>query len=492
MEAMDIALQPDGKIVVTGGFSGNHAAGNLVARYDTYGNLDKTFGSAGTGLVQDAGVKQANAIAVQPDGKILVAGNCDPRLETYPQRTPTNPDCLLSRYTADGKLDTSFNSKGYVTTPVSLIETGTDGAESCTHLLLQPDGKIVVSGKYNDTSSGGYVSFVARYQPTGQLDTSFGTDQTGIVKLQPVSKMSSYIDHIALDRSGDIIAGGYTFIDPNTANSVVMRLDTTGVVTGFREWNVVTDFDNSARVVAIQPDGKILLGANQRINSPPAFTRLNPDFTTDTSFGTNGVTVLTSNLGCVPTDMAVVSGNIVFIGHGYENTYPLHSVIGRLTPNGQLDPTFKNGGIAVYDFSTTQEGCTALAVQPDGKVLSAGYVYIPKSIAIVVARYLGDPTPAAPSTAMPSRNVIPTASAAAPAPVVSPWVLDQAIDAIRPAGTESATDVTVSSLVRPRQRRWGWAGGSPTARAENASISTEPGSESPGWPGSRWPAGPRA
>ncbi len=167
--AYAVALQPDGKLVVAGiRFVGNSAEGGdfVVARYKTDGTLDRTFGENGS-VITDFGLTETpSAVVIQPDGKIIVAGG------TYPIFPSQGGQFALARYRSNGTLDTSFGSGGLVRT--------TFGSEGCyaSALALQPDGKIIAAGtKYihfssdesSDTDFG-----LARYNPDGSLDSTFG------------------------------------------------------------------------------------------------------------------------------------------------------------------------------------------------------------------------------------------------------------------------------------------------------------------------------
>src|SRR5689334_16259888 len=143
-EANAVALQADGKIVAAGiRFVGNSASTGdfVVARYNTNGTIDKTFGQGGF-VVTDLGMTEsASAVAIQPDGKIVVAGG------TYPT-FPFLGFYALARYNTNGTLDTTFGNGGLVVTTFN-----SQGAFASA-LVLQPDGKILAAGtKYIDFNS---------------------------------------------------------------------------------------------------------------------------------------------------------------------------------------------------------------------------------------------------------------------------------------------------------------------------------------------------
>ena len=154
--ATAMTLQPDGKVLVAGYcFSG---ANNdfCVARYLPNGTLDTTWNGTGTVITAiGSGAEFAAAMALQPDGKVLVAGYCF---------NGANNDFCAARYLASGTLDTSWNGTGTVITPIGSSD------DVATAMTLQPDGKVLVAGRcVNGTN---YDFCAARYLANGTLDTS--------------------------------------------------------------------------------------------------------------------------------------------------------------------------------------------------------------------------------------------------------------------------------------------------------------------------------
>src|SRR4051812_22303054 len=161
-EARSITLQADGKIVVAGFDRGPFVSDFALARYNADGSLDTTFDGDGRVTTDfDSSYDHGYGIAVQPDGRIVVAG--------YSQFSIGDNRFTLARYNADGSLDTSFGSGGKVGTYTGIIgERGT--------IALQPDGRIVVAGYGFDGATEDFV--VSRYNADGTFDTSFGGDGT--------------------------------------------------------------------------------------------------------------------------------------------------------------------------------------------------------------------------------------------------------------------------------------------------------------------------
>jgi uncharacterized delta-60 repeat protein len=164
-QAFSVALQPDGKIVAAGQTFINGSLDFALARYNRDGTLDASFGTGGTVTTDFAGERsrqdRAFSVAVQPDGKIIAAG----------QATIRSFDFALARYNRDGTLDASFGTGGTVTTSF-----GNGSFDFARSVALQPNGKIVAAGQV--LFIGGFDFALARYSRDGTLDASFGTGGT--------------------------------------------------------------------------------------------------------------------------------------------------------------------------------------------------------------------------------------------------------------------------------------------------------------------------
>src|SRR6185437_7247106 len=195
--AWSVALQPDGKLVVAGSTAGPSGDAFALARYTPTGALDTTFGSSGRVITGFGGDQDwAQAVAVQADGKIVAAG------KTGHQCCGGTFDFALARYTAGGTLDTTFGTGGKVTTDFA---GSTDNAHA---LVIQADGKILAGGERlpGGNASGASFDFaLARYQPGGALDPAFGAG--GLV----TTDFPGHNDHayaLALQQDGRVVAAG--------------------------------------------------------------------------------------------------------------------------------------------------------------------------------------------------------------------------------------------------------------------------------------------
>jgi uncharacterized delta-60 repeat protein len=324
-----IARQPDGKILAGGTFTvfAQSTVGRIV-RLNSDGSFDTAFSQGNSGFngsVYD--------IVAQPDGKILVGGE----FTTY--NGISSP--RIARLNSDGTLDTSFN-----------VGTGFGGTVNV--MALYPNGKILASGNFT-SYKGTSIRKIARLNSDGTLDMTFTQAGTGI---------NNYANTVVILPDGKILAGGYfaSFNGTTTPNLLRLNedgsLDTTFVQTG-------AGIGSSVISLAIQPNGKILVGGSFSTydgNSRSKLLRLNADGSLDTTFTQTG-TGLNSNVNSI----AVQSDGKILIG-GHFSTYNGTSLsrLARLNEDGTIDSTFVQSGAgfnnAVRDF----------ILQSSGKIIVAG------------------------------------------------------------------------------------------------------------------------
>ncbi|KQX50045.1 MULTISPECIES: DUF11 domain-containing protein [unclassified Streptomyces] len=378
-EGHDIARQSDGKLVVVG----TSEAGFALARYGTNGALDPTFG--GDGIVTSdfgGGAHSANAVAVQPsDGKIVVAGTTEVLAEEG------GGCCFFSvaRYNPDGSPDAAFGDGGLVR--VEEFGGSADGAD----VAVQPDGRIVAVGK---GGGGGFA--LVRLTADGSLDPSLGGDGAVVAGFTPGSPQDAggIARGAALQPDGKIVSVGYV---GNTAFDIgVARYNPDGTLdTTFGGDGMVTaDFGGTefGNAVAVQPDGRIVAAGSGGAGF--AALRYNADGTPDAGFGSGGRTSVNAP-GDGGTAYALAlqqNGKIVLAGRADDPNSSEANDFGlaRLNPNGTVDTGFGGDGFVVTGFGDFDEARGVL-VQPDGKVVAAGYG---AGFAFAVARYQGgDGTP---------------------------------------------------------------------------------------------------
>jgi uncharacterized delta-60 repeat protein len=316
--ATAIALQPDGKVLLAG-FCLGTTYDFCTARYTANGTLDTTWNSTGTVITPFGSSDDfAFAIALQPDGKVLLAGTCF---------NGTNNDFCVARYTANGTLDTTWNGTGKV---ITLVGSGDDIANV---IALQPDGKVLLAGECKGAS---YYDFcVARYNTNGTLDTTWNS--TGKV-ITPIGSSGDTAKAIALQPDGKVLLAGGCKGGTNN-DFCTARYNTNGTLD--TTWNstgtVITPIgssDDFANGIALQPDGKVLLagvcfnGTNNDFcaarydGGPFGYQNCKPDLDGDgrNTATVDGLIYMRVMLGM--TGSAVTNG-ISFPANATRNTWPL-------------------------------------------------------------------------------------------------------------------------------------------------------------------------
>jgi len=246
-----LAIQSNGKILLGGYCRGVSNNDFCIARFNSNGTLDTSFGTGGKviepiGSLQDFGW----SLAIQPDRKILLGGNCDNGGGNY--------DFCIARFNSNGTLDTSFNSSGIVIQPIGSSQ------DYFGSLAIQPDGKILLGGHCHNRSNWDFC--IARFNSNGTLDTSFGS--SGKV-IQPIGSSNDYGWSLVIQPDGKILLGGYCGSGSNH-DFCIARFNSNGTLdtsfgTGGKVIQPISSIsysDTKRYSLAIQPDGKILLGGH--------------------------------------------------------------------------------------------------------------------------------------------------------------------------------------------------------------------------------------
>jgi uncharacterized delta-60 repeat protein len=329
-----VAIQPNGKIVTVGNYVyyDSEYGDFLVQRYNPDGTPDDTFGTDGEVLTDFGGhVDAATSVALQPDGKIVVAGYT---AQTDSEDAPAT-DFAVARYDPDGTLDPTFSGDGKQTTDLA-------GIDIANGLAIQANGKIVIGG-----SADGDLA-AARYMPNGAPDASFSGD--------------------GVTRAG--------FIDPNGLGG---------------------------QAVALQPNGRIVVAGGQ--NGEFTLARFSAHGSLDQSFSGDGTVVADfphSQFYLRPAAYdVIVQGDRILAAGNADGEFAL----ARFLPNGALDRSFSGDGMVTTEFGTdatdfnTDDWALAIVPEPNG-VLVAGssLYYAPKyyddRLWGALARYRTDDGPA--------------------------------------------------------------------------------------------------
>lgn len=415
----------------------------LSAYSQTAGSLDTSFGTGGKVITSiNTGSDKANGVALQSDGKIVVAG--------VTTSTITGKDFVCVRYNSDGTLDTTFGTGGIVTTDV---QTGSD--DVAYSLAIQSDGKIILGG-YSDDGSQKKAALV-RYNSNGTIDSSFGTSGKALTsfELTQASEIKVLKIHAL---TGNLIVGGNTVITTNKAKPVIARytssgiLDTTFNTTGIKLlWidSLDSQYLMTVEDLIVQTNGKIsAIGwsdfPTMAFSNDNWACRINSNGTMDTTFSTDGVNKYngsfngndrafsmllkgdntfvvggssdvsaqnyayamfeiapTGLLGSSSNQISVpfysldksypyglgedVNGKFVLVGSTGSTTSRTFS-IARVNPNYTIDTTFDTDGKVTTTFGANAlNEAFDMAIQTDNKIIAVGYT----GNDFAIARYIG-------------------------------------------------------------------------------------------------------
>jgi uncharacterized delta-60 repeat protein len=329
------------------------------------GALDPTFGSSGKVTTDFGGSETASSVALQRDGRIVVVGN---RFDPGPA-----DDFVVSRYTDRGALDSSFDGDGKLTTDFG---GHFDGAFD---VAVQGDGKILAAG-YGFAPTGPQDFALARYNPDGTLDQTFGAGGKVLTSFRSNSIDAAF--SLVIQPDGKIVAGGRTRSTTTDDFGLARYLPNGALDPSFGAGGLVTTSLTTAHDdvldLALQRDGKIVAaGASfdpvDRARTEIELARYNSDGQLDASFDTDGLVIAPFPPYSTASDVAIQpDGKIVTAG----------AIVARFNPDGSVDRTFGDGGQAHVSATSA----TALSVQSDGKLLVVGTRTGPASTDIGVGR----------------------------------------------------------------------------------------------------------
>ena len=400
------AVQSDGKVVAVGA-SGVDSGGVhlLVVRFTSSGQLDPSFsGGRVTGRANVVG----HAVAIQSDGKIVVAG------KSTDSNGSTNAGVFVERFNSNGSVDGGFGSGGVVTTLTgSGNGEGNAVAIDGNEIVVAGDGSIT-SGPLQDQGFPGVA--IVRISPTGHVDSSTVNDLGRY----------SIATGVAIQPDGKIVIGGTQRGDLQTTQTLAARFNSNGTRDnsfaggGFVHQYTVNAGYSGFNSVALQPDGKVVLAGtalngNTGINM--LVVRLSSSGVPDGSFGSGGAAQLpaSANAQAVNTQNApygalgvVVAGGEIFTSGWYATSNGQKQLaLWGLTGSGASDSGFGSGGRTLIGHGIDNLQGNSLAIAPDGKLLVAGEddSIFPQATAGFEARFGG------PSTGPVFRPVISRVSA---------------------------------------------------------------------------------
>ena len=274
-----MVLQSDGKILVSGIiYTGYTNTASILARYNSNGSLDSTFGNNGF-IVRD--FFQIFAMVLQTDGKIIETGSFSDALGT---------SSVICRYYENGTFDATFGNNGMITTSVELEYSANN------NVALLSNGKIIVSGyKSNNSVADGKDYAVIRLSNNGSLDTTFGNNGMVIIDVDD----SDYIDSLKIQTDGMIVFTGYsTHLETQytwSTSKNILRLLSNGIQDTAFGINGIVTTPISPSSIEMQTDGKIVIvGSYNFVDidlNEIALTRYNSNGTLDATFGNNGLVI---------------------------------------------------------------------------------------------------------------------------------------------------------------------------------------------------------
>jgi len=368
--AAGMVLQPDGKIVVAGTCNGT-TINFCLTRHRSNGTADHLFGPNGVGSSHNfnlsGGDDTLTGIALAPGGKIVVAGYC---------LHDGKYDFCVARLDTDGSLDTTFSGDGKVITAVSA------DANLARAVAVQPDGKIVVAG---DCGPSGNRNFcVVRYTVTGALDVSFA----GNGKLATNIHQNDVPSAVAIQSDGKIVVSGTCAVDSfaGSREFCVARYSPTGAIdAGFPRTRSIANAGDVAEALVLQPDGKlIIVGYCDDINFTKfCLIRYNADGSSDLTFDYTQ-SPETGSIAQAATIQA--DGKIVVAGYctsGGNSDF----CVALYNSDGTLDKSFATGGLRTVAIGADNDLPSAVAVQPDGKIVVAGRCQSGSNYQFCVARF---------------------------------------------------------------------------------------------------------
>jgi uncharacterized delta-60 repeat protein len=339
-----VAVQRDGKILVAGvsrrgGYSG---PGDIaVARYERNGRLDTDFGAGGKVLVPVGSAGSVGAVAALPNGKILAGGS------------------TLVRLVTDGNLDPSFATRGKLTTGFAWT------------FAIQRDGKIVAAGEANLRFA------IARYGAKGQIDRGFGVNGRATANFGSGSVLdaSDYATAVGIQSDQKIVAIGTATecgmcVMAHFAlarYTVTGRLDPSFGTHGIVETEFNPDYSH-AMTGALQKDDKIIAAGYWDDAAGAALARYRPDGHLDATFGSGGRVRSNSRSTVVLSALAIQRDGKIVVSGWRKASDTRDAVVFRYSSHGALDPSFRSAGTTLRSFDNAQ----AITPQRDGTILVAG------------------------------------------------------------------------------------------------------------------------
>ncbi len=373
--ASELLLRPDGRMIAAGTTETGTVSDFALAGYNTDGSLDASFGVGGK-VITDYGGQSAgaNSVAIQSDGKIVVAGSAG---------NGSNSDFAVTRYNPDGTLDTGFGAGGKVMTPILSLD------DVITSVAIQGNGKILAAGiaiTSTDANSGDFA--LVRYNPDGSLDTSFDGD--GKVTT-PIGNGDDRAYGIVIQPDGKIVLAGDASMPGTERDFALVRFNVDG--------SLDSTFDSDGKVsthmgshndrvaaVALQPDGKIIVGGDDNVDF--AIARYNSDGSLDTSFDGDGkVTTPILTLTDQIFSLAIQPDGKIVAGGAASGPANPDFALARYNNDGSLDTSFDGDGKVTTPILTSTDRIGTIKLLADGRIVAGGSADLSGGSVLAFARY---------------------------------------------------------------------------------------------------------
>jgi uncharacterized delta-60 repeat protein len=363
--------------------------------------FDPDFGVGGkaVGMISNSTTRPVSSsnILVQADNKII---------QVFGVNASGFSEFALVRYSSNGRVDSSFGTNGYVTTSLGRGDSYANGG------TLQTDGKIVVVGSVIDTGKWNFA--VARYNSSGRLDSSFGTN--GKV-MTPLGKHDDFANGVTMQPDGKILVAGSSGDSLNVQAFAFMRYNSNGSIdsTFGKNGKIIAHHGpfigyvgtryfgqyayEFARFILVLPDGKIIVAGESYsytgcydyygglyCNPMLAILRYHSNGDLDSTFGVKGMVADSVSLYDPNSMVLQRDGKILVTGSNYQSGF----VTERFNANGSRDNSFGTGGIVISQILTPSNGAysTSMFVQPDDKIVVGGTLYRSSGSDFAVIRYL--------------------------------------------------------------------------------------------------------
>lgn len=383
-----VAVQADGKILVAGSVEGNGIPADfLIIRYNSDGTVDSSFGKKGRKRFDfKNGSDFANAILVLPDQSILLAGSTADPIDA------SNSDFAMLKLTSNGTLDNNFGPNG------RLIIDFQGRKDEASGIAITSDGKILISGTTANTNGSESAFAVAEFNSDGTLNTSFANNGREILGF---GLNFATCNAIALQADNKIVLGGTVSNSLGQSNFALARLTPGGVLdnTFGPTGRVSIDFYNKndyLNSVVMQGSKILAAGITTNDNNTDAdfgIVRVNSDGTLDNTFGTQGKvrTDYNSNYNSISQIGLLSDGEIVVSGSVNNYSTDFGFIIAGYSAEGVLDNSFGTNGFTETYFTNAAAAAYGMAIQTDDKIVVTGHAQANGGTEdVAVARYKND------------------------------------------------------------------------------------------------------